>query len=365
MTRRRLLLLAALVIAACLGRLSGLAGIVGAESLPARLVDKEFWKLSADFSEPSGSFRSDNLLSNEQYFQYVIPDLTKTAKPDRVYMGVGPEQNFTYIAALKPKMVFIVDVRRGNLDLHLMYKTLFELSADRAEFVSRLFSKKRPAGLTTKSTATEIFAAYWNIETSEALYKDNLKAMFDLLTARHGFALSEEDRQGIEYVYNRFYWFGPSIQYNSSSGSGGGFGFRGNQPTYADLMVATDAAGQMRGFLASEESFALLKDLESKNLLVPVVGNFSGPKAIRAVSTYLKDKGATVSAFYLSNVEQYLMQDGTWRDFCANVATLPLDETSTFIRAARGGRYGPGFGLSSELGNMATEVKSCSVAAHH
>ena len=61
-------------------------------------------------------------------------------------MGVGPEQNFTYIAVTRPAIAFIVDIRRGNLDLHLMYKALFELSADRADFVSRLFSRKRPAG---------------------------------------------------------------------------------------------------------------------------------------------------------------------------------------------------------------------------
>jgi hypothetical protein len=347
------------MLAACLVGLSGASGPVGAESLPARLADQEFWKLIADMSEPNGSFRSDNLLSNEMYFQHVIPQLTRDAKLERVYLGVGPEQNFTYIVALKPKMAFIIDVRRGNLDLHLMYKALFELSADRAEFVSRLFSKKRPDGLTTKSTATDLFTAYLNIDKSETLYKDNLKAILDLLAIKHGFALSEEDRQGITYVYDSFFSFGPGIQYNSTSGSGSGFGFRGgNQPSYADLMVAVDGAGQMRGYLASEENFAVLKQLEAKNLLVPVVGNFAGPKAIRAVGAYLKEKGATVSAFYLSNVEQYLMQDGIWREFCANVATLPLDDTSTFIRAARGGRYGPG-GLSSGLSKITEGVKSC------
>ncbi len=72
--------------------------------------------------------------------QRVVPDLTRTVKPGRVYMGVGPEQNFTYIAATRPAMAFIIDVRRGNLQLHLMYKALFELSTDRADFVSRLFS---------------------------------------------------------------------------------------------------------------------------------------------------------------------------------------------------------------------------------
>ena len=48
--------------------------------------------------------------------------------------------------------------------------------------------------------------------------------------------------------------------------------------------------------------------MEQKNLLIPLVGNFGGPKAIRAVGTYLKEHGAIVGAFYLSNVEQYLFR---------------------------------------------------------
>src|SRR5678809_849042 len=91
--------------------------------------------------------RSDTLASNELVFARVVPDLIARTKPSGVYLGVGPEQNFTYIAAIRPKIAFIPDIRRGNLDLQLMYKALFELSADRADFVSRLFSRKRPAGL--------------------------------------------------------------------------------------------------------------------------------------------------------------------------------------------------------------------------
>src|SRR5436190_18415649 len=152
--RRRFFVIACLFLAiALLAR--------AAETIPAQLSDQEFWKLSSESSETDGTFRSDNLLSNESYFQHVIPRLNQTAKSGRVYMGVGPEQNFTYIAALKPKMSFIVDVRRGNRDLHLMYKALFELSGDRAEFVSRLFSKPRPEGLNSKSTIQQIIAGYW------------------------------------------------------------------------------------------------------------------------------------------------------------------------------------------------------------
>ena len=353
MLNRRSLRLAAVSIL-CVSALALVGLRAATETLPLQLTDQEFWKLATDFSESDGFFRSDNLLSNEIWLQRVIPDLLSTVKAPSVYMGVGPEQNFTYIAALKPKMVFLVDIRRGNFDLQLMYKALFEMSADRADFVSKLFSKKRPEGLDRTSTATEIFAAYRGVETSETLFKENLKAIDDLLVTKHHFALSDGDIQGVEYVYHAFFNFGPALNYSSTGGFGGRY-----QPTYADLMAATDEAGQSRSFLANEENFNVLKALETKNLMVPVVGNFAGPKAIRAVGEYVKSKGATVSAFYLSNVEQYLYQDRIWTNFCRNVATLPLDATSTFIRSVRGGGFGPGMGLNSELGGMQAEVKDC------
>jgi len=94
-------------------------------------------------------------------------------------------------------------------------------------------TKKRPDGLTAASTARDVFTAYENVATSEALYDENLKAIDDLLTKKHGFALSEGDLHGIEYVYGKFYDFGPGINYTSS---GGGYGY-GNSPTYWDLLL--------------------------------------------------------------------------------------------------------------------------------
>ena len=360
MTRRRLALsgvIAAVVSAWYLSVQPSAGG--GSAALPQQLGDKEFWSLSASLSEPNGYFRSDNLVSNEIWMQHVIPDLLKSSQPGRVYLGVGPEQNFTYIAATKPSMVFIVDVRRGNLHLHLMYKALFELSSDRADFVGRLFAKKRPDGIGPKSSAVEIFNAYSEVPTSEAIYKENLKAVQDHLVKTRGIELSEDDIKGIEYVAYSFYWFGPGINYSSSGGRGGR-----SMPTYFDLMVSTDAEGRNRSYLATEENFLVLKNLHMKNLLVPVVGNFGGPKALRAVGKYLRDHGGTVGAYYLSNVEQYLDQQGLWPTFCGNVAALPLDDQSTFIRSVRGrpsnGSFGFGFGgLVNQLGSMKAETKSC------
>ena len=360
MTHRRTLALSAFVLLAGLTLAAAPIVRAAADTLPARLSDEELWKLSQDLSEPDGYFRSDNLLSNELWLQWVIPDLLARTKPNGVYLGVGPEQNFTYISALKPKMVFITDIRRGNLHTQLMYKALFEMSADRADFIGRLFTKPRPPGLSTKSTAREIMDAYWDINTSlEAAYRANLTAIFDHLTKKRKLPLAKPDLDGIEWVYYNFWWWGPSITYNSSSSSGRGGGAAANATTYYDLMTATDAAGLARSYLASEENFKVLKDLHERNLLVPAVGDFGGPKALRAVGKYIKDHGATVTAMYLSNVEQYLRQDGKWALFCGNIASMPLDDSSTFIRSGQGYGGGGGRGLSNSLGSMLTETRGC------
>jgi hypothetical protein len=137
---------------------------------------------------------------------------------------------------------------------------------------------------------------------------------------------------------------------------GGRGGGRGGFNDYAALMSADDNAGKERSYLANDENFMFMKNLETKNLLVPVVGDFSGPKALREVGKYLKSINATVAAMYLSNVEQYLVGDkeGT---FLASVSTLPLDEQSRFIRSGQGFGNNGGGNLGSSLGFMLQESK--------
>lgn len=300
-------------------------------------------------------------MSNEIRFQSIIPELLRRAVPGRAYIGVGSEQNFTYIAAVHPTIAFIVDIRRGNLDLHLIYKVLFELSADRVEFVSRLFSRQRPAGLSSASTAADIFAAYRKAVPSKTLYEQNLRTIKTTLTARHGFQLSADDLKAIEFIYSSWFRYGPDIRYELT-GRGGGANF----PTYAALMTTADREGKNRSYLSAEETFRLIKDLQTRNLIVPVVGNFGGPKALRTIGAYLKQKETLVSAFYTSNVEQYLRQDGIWGNFCTSTATMPIDTRSLFIRSARAGFstqpqvIGAGDNFILQLGTMRTDLASCS-----
>src|SRR5262245_24759737 len=153
-------------------------------------------------------------------------------------MGVGPEQNFTYIASLKPSMVFIVDIRRGNLDLHLMYKALFDLSKDRADFLSRLFSRKRPEGLMADASVTDLFRAfsvYSGQPLETELFTQNLMAIVDNLQQTHHLPLTDEDLVQLKYILGFFAEHGPDLTYWMSGGYGGPGrgGFGRNSPTYA------------------------------------------------------------------------------------------------------------------------------------
>jgi hypothetical protein len=327
-----LLVVVALVVARPVGPLASRA----AAELPARLTGAEYWTLSRDMSEPDGNFRSENMISNEMVLASLLPDVLAHAKPGGVYMGVGPEQNFSYIAVLRPRMAFITDIRRGNLHVLLMYKALFELSADRAELISRLFGRPRPAGLTATSTARQIMDGIWDAKPGdEAAYKANLDAVIRQLTKTDAIPLPVADIEGVGAAYRTFYHYGPAINYSASTALtplGGFGGFGGSSATYRDLMTQTDANGQELSYLSSDEKFRWLKDFQTRNLLVPLVGNFAGPKTLRAIGDYTRRQGAIVQEFYVSTVEHYLRDAGTIPTFCASVASLPSDETSVFIR---------------------------------
>jgi len=360
-----------------------------AEQLPQQLSDEAFWGLVERSSEPDGSFISENFLSNEEGFQYVIPPLLHRVKPGGVYMGVGPEQNFTYVAALHSKMAFIVDIRRQNLIEHLLYKAAFELSQNRAEFLSLLFCRKPKAALTSDTPVEELFQAFDETPQDPAIYSKNLQIVKDQLRKVHKFKLNAKDEASLDHVYNTFAVQGANLGYFVDKAMRDGVVYPINNnpttmqifnvpegpiensdgnsfrfpivpqtmttviqttmtfPTYAKLVAATDGQGKNWGFLADENNYRTVRDMERRNLIVPIVGDFAGPKAIRAIGQYLKEHASAVSVFYLSNVEQYLSPPDVLRSFYSNVAELPLTSESTFIRSAQGAGTQPGVAQSS------------------
>ena len=296
------------------------------DALPTRLTDAEFWKLQADISEPGGYFQiRDNFTSNEMEVGALFTALRERNVAGDVYMGVGPEQNFTYIASIRPRMAFIVDIRRQAVVQHLMFKAFFELAKDRADFISLVFAKPRPPGLDTSTSIQAMWAAYRNVGTDSALAARTYARVARHLLETHGFTFTPDERETLKYVFDAFDGYGPSIATRGlSNGRGGDF---------AQLTgFSADSAGQPRSFLSSEENYRTIKSLHERNLIVPVSGDFGGPKAVRAIGAYLTQHHGTLRAFYVSNVEQYLFQDGKALAFYENVASIPVDSASVFIR---------------------------------
>jgi hypothetical protein len=326
--------------------------------LPAALSDSTFWRLVTTMSEPGGFFRSDNFVSNEADYQRILGRLRTETPAGGVYMGVGPDQNFTYIVAQHPRMAFIVDIRRQALLQQLMYKALFEMSPTRAEFLSHLFARRLPPGLADTAPVAALLQAVYAARPDSALYAATLHAIDSGLTVRHGFTLSKDDLDGLAYIYDAFYEIGPDITYSGDPARGR---MGRNMPGYAAMMEQTDSAGVNESYLGSEERYGVMKAFEAANLLVPVVGDFGGPKAIRAVGRYVRDHDARVTLIYTSNVEQYLFQStDAWRNFYTNVATLPLAPGAVFIRALFNmGRYG-GYGYRG--GGMRGEMLVAPIA---
>jgi hypothetical protein len=320
--------------------------------LPDALSDGDFWQLIADLSEPGGTFQSDNLVSNEGLG--MVAEAAARARPGHVYVGVGPEQNFSYIAALQPPMAFIVDIRRENLQLHLMYKALFELSADRAEFVSRLFTRPRPEGLDGTATVTSLIDAYLSVpRPDESVFTANLAAMQQHLTGTRALPIAGADLEGIGRVYRAFYWYGLAISY------GGSLDLRPVPErlggTYSELMKSIDRTGIPPAFLGSEAKFAAVKARHARNLIVPVAGDFAGPRAMRGVGDWVRERAGAIGMFYVSNVETYLQRDGKWPLYCGNLLTMPFDAAAVLVRPSGPGALPGGVGIVP----MAATIDGC------
>jgi hypothetical protein len=316
-------------------------------TLPPALSDDGYWRLIEQVSEPEGTFPlSDNLVSNEPLFAESVRILRPGGG---AYVGVGPEQNFSYIARLRPAIAFIVDIRRENRNLHLLYKALFEISADRADFISRLFSRPRPEGLGAGDSVDELFERFERVRPSADLQARTKALIDERLQAVRRLPLSPADLTWIDHALSAFFDDGPGIHFWGSTARVAGTRPEEQRATssYRMLMTARDVTGQSRSYLASEDGFRYVKDMHARNLIVPVVGDFAGPTAIRRVGDYIRERADVVRAFYGSNVGVYLTNE-QHRTFCRSLASLPASPGAWFIE-------------SKGVRTFASKLRSCPV----
>jgi hypothetical protein len=286
-------------------------------------MEEGFAELSARLSEPGGYFPSDNLVSNETSYLHVLGKLDRLGLSGGAYVGVGPDQNFSYIAALRPEVVFIIDIRRDNLLHHLLFKALFENARNRAEYLSLLTGRPFPDGGDWESVGIDEIVEYIDRTPADTDKFEGVVQKVRASVERYGFDLSQQDFYTIRDIHAQFHHRSLDIRYS----------YAPRYPTYRQLLLETDLDGGQRNYLSSEESFRFLKDLHRRNRIIPVVGDLAGPHALRAIGQEIAARDLVIRALYVSNVEQYLMRDSGFRNFAATVAELPFDDRSVIIRS--------------------------------
>src|SRR5215471_10531701 len=175
---------------------------------------EQFARYIEDWSEPEGYFDTDNFISNETSYLHVIDDLRTRVNPGGIYLGVGPDQNFSYIVHTRPMLAVITDIRRQNMLEHLWYKAIFAMSSNRVEFLSLLVSREVPRSKPGPSLE-QIVSAVEQAPTSERLFQKNLSTVKSLLTDKYRLKLSSADLDKIEYVYRTFWQEGLELRFSS------------------------------------------------------------------------------------------------------------------------------------------------------
>lgn len=285
------------------------------------LSDRELGRLIEGLSEPSGDFPSDNYVSNETSYLHPAKEL-RAAPRGGAYVGVGPEQNFSYLALTEPELAFIVDIRRQNMLQHLVYKAIFQHASGRAGFVAALVGKEVPKEPLPEATLDEVLgvvAAAPKAKTREA------RTWTVELAGSLGVTLTPADEKHLDKILAAFEEKGLELRY-SMKGSARAY------PSLRELLRTGDDEGRPAGFLGTDAAFRVVQRMSAENRIVPLVGDFAGKKTLQGIAKELTDRKLPLRLFYVSNVEQYVFDPKPWAQWRENLRAMPWADDGKILR---------------------------------
>ena len=311
------------------GRLHGMVAVVwvalaACAEHPAPVQERSlttgsFATLVEALSGPGGYFDTDNLISNESSYLHAISALEASGTNGGAYLGVGPGQNFSYIAQIEPEVAIIVDIRRDNVLEHLLFKALFETSPTRLEYLANLTGRSLPpSSLPEAGSAEELLAQVDELEPLGPDARATLAERIRTTVEATGANVSEEEFATIARFHGEFMRLGLDLRFTSH--------YRAPQPYYPTLrrlLLERDRGGEMRSFVSSPERYERVRAMQMENRIIPIAGDLAGTTALRQVAEYLRERELEVTAFYTSNVEYYLLQNRTFQRWVDNVRARP------------------------------------------
>ncbi len=334
-----------------------------AQAATDSLTSAQFAALSARLSDGGAYFDTDNLISNERSLLHPLTELDRRGVRGGAFVGVGPDQGFNYIARTSPRIAFLVDIRRDNLLQHLLFKALFASAHNRAEYLALWLGRPVPRDVATWNGITIDSLVAWALRTpSTPASAAAAMTLVRAQVAKSGIALSSTDLATIERFHRAFITEGASLRFTSH-----GRAPQSYYPTLAQLLTERDLGGVQSSYLATEAAFRVVQSLERRNLVVPVVSDLAGPKGLPTLAAVLRERGDSLSVFYASNVEDYLIRDGRFPAFVRSLSQLPRTSNAVIIRSWFGGegshpRSVPGYHTTQLVEPVAELVNDSGVA---
>lgn len=287
-------------------------------------------ELSLQFGEEAGYFDTDNLISNEDSYQHVVPELARLASHSGAYLGVGPGQNFTYIAHLKPDLAFIVDIRRDNLLVMLYLKLLFEHAGNRWEYLSALIGRPLPKEFQPDDSATvqDLVNLFHLLPPQPDASDHHFDRIAGELEKSFPTLIRDGDIGRMRRLLMPFIEEGLRLRFRSH-----GRPPRYHYPSFEELLLQRDREGRLQHFLNREEDFQTLRKMHLTDRIIPVVCNLGGDRALKRIAAFLRERGIPLSVFYTSNVEYYLLRQGLFGKYIENLMEFPIDDDSLLVRS--------------------------------
>ena len=288
-------------------------------TFPAR--DERFGTIVDRLSEPATGPHADNLLSNEDSYPRVAGEISRLVRPGGVYLGVGPDQNLTYIAHARPALSFVIDFRRRNLLLHLLFRALFSLAPDRVSYLERLTARK-PSGLPADPGPADLVDAFsrspFDGARLEAVVAEVAAVLQPLGVVR------DEEWSALATMQARLAGPGMNARFLALP----------MYPTFARLLTTTDREGRPAHVLATESLYQTVRSRQLGERIIPVVGDFAGAGTFRRLGEWLRRRGFPVDLFYASDVEFFLLRSGKWPGYVANLGHLPWSAGAVIVRTS-------------------------------
>ena len=296
--------------------MNGLASFL----FPSR--DETLTRLISALSEPDSGPPADNLVSNEDSYVCGAGDLADTAHAGGVYLGVGPDQNFSMIAASRPDLAFVVDYRRRNLRLLMLHRALMALAKDRRGYLSRLTARPPIGPSGGDATGAEMAEAFGRGSMDRGRLDEEV---FEVARYLRPFGLLEPAE-----------WADLATIQAKLAGPGVNARFLGlpGYPTLKRMMGATDHEGRRSHFLESEAAYGFVRDLQIADRLVPIVGDLAGHAAFARLADWLNRHGLEVATVYVSDVEFFLLRAGRFAPYVVNLSALPRRKDARIVRTS-------------------------------